>query len=275
MDNVFTNPWLLVIGVGGVIALRTLGVKALEPKTSSSRMVLWVAFAVEALCGLLLGAALYQVTRWLTSLTGRGEILGAIGSIIALTFGWHAVKLIVVLIRDLADGKPDKDARHAALLVPTLLPPGFAAVAALVSNPRGLGGGVAAAVMAGITLYYCLSISKLVLGSQKHKVPWKWFALAVHVLAGLVITTAVVYIDGLLAEWLSPGWMLAVRLVGGFVGLGLAIAAVADIADKEPDQHARRLAAFGQPLLSLFGSAAIAWINTNANSGLDLITGVA
>ncbi|MEU1761212.1 hypothetical protein [Micromonospora sp. NPDC005652] len=267
------DPLALATGVGVAIALHVLGVKVLAEKTGQSKLALWAAFVTEAIAGLILGVALFQAVRWLTGLSGGGAVLGAIGSIIALTLGWQAVKMLVAMIRDLADGQPDKEARRAALWVPTLIPAGWAAVTGLVSNPRGIGGGIVAAIQAAITLAYTLSIVKETIKAKKHQVPWRWFAAAVCTLAGLVLIAAVIYIDGLLADYLSAGVMVAVRLIGGAVGLGFAIAALADISDGVPGAHVRKFAVYGLPLLYLFGSAIIAWASKNASSGLDLISG--
>lgn len=271
--NFLDNPWVLVAGVGVAIALHVIGVKALAPKTSQHPAALWTAFAVEAIAGLVLGVALYRVMSWLTSLSGAGAVLGAIGSIIALTLGWQAVKMLVAMFRDLADGKPDAEARKAALWVPTLIPAGWAAVVGLVSNPRGLGGGIVAAIMGAITLGYCFSIIKEALKSKKHQKAWLWFAAAVSLLAGLVLITLIAYIDDALSNWLSGGAMGSLRVIGGAIGAALGVAAIADFVDKRPDEHVRRFAMFGLPLLYLFGSLMAAWLGDNASSGLDLISG--
>ncbi|WP_431881983.1 hypothetical protein [Micromonospora chalcea] len=267
-----SNPWALVTGVGVAMALHVLAVKVLAEKTSK-KLPLWAAFVTEVVAGLILGVALFQAMKWLTGLSGAGAVLGAIGSIVALVFGWQAVKMLVAMIRDVADGKPDKEARRAALWVPTLVPAGLAAVTGLVSNPRGIGGGIVAAIQAGITLAYTLSIVKETIKAQKHQVPWRWFAAAVSLVGGLVLIAAIAYIDGLLADYLSGNAMLALRLIGGAVGLAFAIAALADISDGVPEKHVRKFATFGLPLLYLFGSAIIAWASKNASSGLDLISG--
>lgn len=275
--NWITNNEAELIAALGAVILLTVGRAKLLPKAQSSkhpRLALWVAFVVTVVCGLMLGVALHGVAVWLTSRTGgAGTAIASIGAVFALLLGWHSMYMIVALVRDLADGQPDRPARHAALMLPTCLPAGWAAVTGLIMHPRDLGTGLTAAIMAVITVVYTMRISKAALSSKNHKVEWKWFAAAVCVLAGIVMVPLILYVDATLAGWLSGPVLTLVRVCGGLLGVALGVAAVADICDRVPDAAVRAFLAYGIPLLFLFGSVATATISGPSKTGLDLIVG--
>lgn len=275
------DPTNMIIGVGVVIILLTVGRKPHLKLMHGNAGAKWTAFSVSTFCGLVLGFALKGVVSWLTSLKGAGALPGSIGAIAALTLGWWAIYMLVGMIRDLADKEPDKEAQQAALWVPTLIQGGWGAVTGLISSPMGIGRGLTAAIMAAITLVACFKINGAALKTKNHRAQWNWFAAAVSVLAGLVGIALLAYIDDVLADYLSGKVMFGVRILGGTLGIAFGIAALVDWFQKDPqtkkrtpDEHVRRFGYAGIPLLYLLGSASIAWLFSSANSGLDGVTGV-
>ncbi len=258
----------------GVAAILGIGRNVILPAVRGSKFLLWVAFIVTAICGLILGWALVAVAGWLTGITSIGGF--SIAGIVAVLLGWHAVGMAVDMVRDLLDGQPDDEARSAALWVPTLMPAGWSAVWAVASNPRGLGTGITAAIMAGITIGYASVISKKAVKGKKGKAGWLWFAAAVCLLGGLAATPLLLYVDGWIASMISGGWLFLYRAVAGAVGVGLALAALKDIvADKRPDEHVRRFLQFGLPLVFAFGAIALGLLAGAATDGAEVLNGVA
>lgn len=269
------NNQAQIIGLLAVVVLLSVGRKPLLGKTRGSKPVMWVAFAVTALCGLILGFALRGLMAWLIGLDGiAGLALGSIGALVACWAGWHAVGMVVDLIRDVADQTPDEDARRAALWIPTLLPAGAQAVWSIVTNPRGLGTAIAAVIMAGITVVYVGVINKKALQGKTASKAWKWFAALVSLLGGLVAVPLVLYLDGWLGQ-IAPTWQTGARILAGTAGVALGIAAVADIADKQPDKHVRAFLRFGLPTLIAFGAVAVGFITSGATNGGEVLNGVA
>ncbi len=260
-----------IAAVLGVIAILTLGRAKILPKVRSSKFLLWVAFVVTAACGLVLGWALTGFTAWATGLTAVGGF--SIVGIVAVLLGWHAVAMAIDLIRDVADGQPDEDARKAALWIPTLLPAGWAAVWQIASNPRGLGSGITAAVMAAITIGYATIISNKAVKGKKGKTAWLWFAAAVCLMGGLAATPLVLYVDGWLATTVGGGWLALFRIVAGAAGIGLGLGALADITDKRPDALVRAFLQFGLPLVLAFGAIAFSALSGGASNGAEFLTG--
>lgn len=260
--------------LGMVVILLTVGRAKLLPGVKQNKGLLWLAFAVTAVCGLILGFALFGVVGWLTGLGGTfGGAVGSIGAVVAMWLGWHAAYLLVALIRDLADGQPDDEARKAALWVPTFLPAGFAAVWGVVSNPRGIGTGLVAAIMAVITVVYAHRIVKAVLAGKNARKAWRWFAALVMLLAGIVMIPLLMYVDDRAAEVLPGQYLIAFRVLLGTVGLALAIAAAIDIKDRVPDAAVRAFLAYGVPVLFLFGAMAIATATDHSGTTLTVLTG--
>jgi hypothetical protein len=273
IDWIRENIWQIT-GVVSVMLVLGLGRQKLLPAVRQSPALLWLAFAVTIPCGLVLGWALEGVTGWLVGLPGLfGGVVGSVGAIAALILGWHGVYYLIPLIRDVADRVPDGDARRAALWVPTFLPAGWSAVLAVASNPRGLGSGITAAIMAGVTIVYAHLIVKEALKARTAPKAWRWFAAGVCLLAGACMIPLLIFADAELARWLPDWLMQPARILAGAAGLAMLVAAVKDIVDKVPDQHVRRFFAYGLPLLVLFGAAALAWLSSSADSGLDLIVG--
>ncbi len=269
------NNQAQIIALFVVVILLAVGRKPLLGKTRGSKPLMWVAFAVTALCGLILGFALRGVMAWLIGLDGvAGLAIGAVGALVACWAGWHAVGMLVDLIRDVADQTPDEDARKAALWIPTLLPAGAQAVWSIVTNPRGLGTAITAIIMAAITVAYVGIVNKKALQGRTAAKAWKWFAAVVSLLGGLVAVPLVLYLDGWLGQ-IAPAWQTGARVITGTVGVALGVAAVVDIADKVPDQHVRNFLRFGLPTLIAFGAVAVGFITSGATNGGEVLNGVA
>lgn len=269
--NFLTTNVNQIVAVVGVIAILGLGRSKILPKVKGNDFLLWTAFAVTVFCGLILGYALAGLTGWLVTRTSIGGF--SIVGLIAVWMGWQSVAMLVDLIRDVADGRPDDDARKAALWIPTLLPAGMRAVWDIVTSPTGIGSGITAAVMAAITIGYAGHIANKAIRAKKAKTAWLWFAAAVCAVAGLAAAPLVLYVDGWVATTF-PGWVSALRIVGGLVGVGLLIGALADIADKVPDQWVRRFLRFGLPLVLAFGAVAVTTLFGAAGNGAEILTGV-
>ncbi len=264
-----------ILGLLVVAILLTVGRKPLLGKTRGNKPLMWLAFAVTTICGLILGWALAGVMGWVVNLDNlAGATLGPVGALAAVWAGWHAVAMLVDLIRDVADQTPDEDARRAALWIPTLLPAGATAVWGIVTNPRGLGTGLAAAAMAAITAAYVGVIIRKALAGKAGSKPWKWFAAIVSLLGGLVLTPLVLYVDGWLGGF-GGQWQTGARLLAGVLGLSLGVAAAVDIADKVPDRYVRAFLRFGLPMVLAFGAVAVGFITSGATNGGDILTGVA
>lgn len=238
----------------------------------------WFAFSLSAVAGLLLAVFLIPLMRKVGSLGGLGVIPAAIGTVFAVLMGWQAIYLIIAAIRDLLDKTPDAEARKAARWVPTFLPVGGSAIATLVTHPRadGFGLGVnvlTAAIVSAITMIFTFKIFTAVEASRAGRSGWKWFAALVAFLAGFIHIALISYIDGMLADVVPGVWMIAIRVVGGTVGLVLMICGLVDyFKDHVPDGYVRRAGVFGVPLLALYFSLAVAAISDNANSTIQLLS---
>jgi hypothetical protein len=221
----------------------------------------WASFIIYIIGGLALAVAMIPTINWLVGLGGRAGLSAVVGNltaIVTLALGWHAVAMLVSMIRDLADKQPDHEARSAALWVPTLLPIGGAAVFQLLQNPQGVGQGITAAIMGIITLIYAGMIVKRADAASEHKTKWNWFAFSVLLLAGIVIIPLVAYVDTALINQLPSALKGIIRVALGLAGLGLIVAGVADIwIDRVPDQYARTAARVGIALVFVFGG--IGW----------------
>ncbi len=263
-----------IAAILGVAIILSLGRAKILPGVRQSKALLWVAFVITAICGLILGWALAGFVAWAMGITSVGGF--SIVGVLAVWAGWHAVSMLVDLIRDLADGQPDDDARTAALWIPTLLPAGWQAVWEIASNPRGLGTGVTAALMAAITIGYTFTISNKAIKGKKGKTAWLWFAAAVCLLGGLAATPLVLYVDGWLAGVLPAKYLWASRIVAGTTGAALAVAALKDVlSDKRPDAFVRAFLQFGLPLVLAFGALAVGFLADGATNGAEFLNGVA
>jgi hypothetical protein len=264
-----------ITGVLAVAILLGVGRSKILPAAKGNRPLMWIAWLVTGFCGLMLGWALYGLVGWATSLGSTfGAVIGSVGALIAFILGWHGAYLAIALIRDLADKTPDDDARKAALWIPTFLPAGINAVWGVVSNPRGIGTGVLAAIMAAITVVYAHMIVTAALKGKTAAKGWKWFAAAVCLLAGVVMLPLVLFIDGVAADQLTDKQLLAARFLAGILGFALLIAACKDMfADKQPDGYVRAFLRFGLPLLLAFGTIAVTTSTGQASDGGKILTG--
>jgi hypothetical protein len=278
----FGAHWLQLVGVLAVVILLTLGRKPLVERSGESKFLLWLAFVVTAICGLTLGWALHDLAAWVTGLPGTlGGVVASIGAVLAIIAGWWSIELLVKLIRDVADGVPDDDARKAALWVPTLAPAGLTAAWGIVQNPRGIGTGITAAVIALVSLIFLRKTVKSALAAKKHEIPWKWFAVAVCVLAGLLMIPLLAYADSQVARHASGDVSTAFRVVVGVVGVALLIAAVADAWPKKakgektivPDGGVRTFAVLGVPALFLCGALAVGFVSDHATEQGNVLVG--
>jgi hypothetical protein len=238
----------------------------------------WASFIIYALSGLALAVAAIPTIKWLVGFgasSGLAAFVGNVTAIATLALGWHAVAMIVSMIRDLADKVPDHEARSAALWVPTFLPIGGAAVMQLLQNPQGIGQGITAAIMGAITLLYSGLIVKRADAARSHQKKWNWFSFAVLVLAGLVIIPMVAYVDTALITRLPGAFRTLTRVALGLAGVGLLVAGIADIwVDRVPDAYARAMARFGIPFAFVFGGLGIAALTGSASNGAGFLNGV-
>lgn len=240
----------------------------------------WIAFALTALGGLMLGYGLFFVVRWLTGLGTMGGAIGAsIGTIITVIMGWQAFYMIIALVRDLMDKVPDAEARKAARWLPTCLPAGGGAISTLLSNPRAEGFGlgvsvVTAVIVSAITMAYTFKIFKAVDLSKAGAMGWKIFAAVVAFISGFIHIAMIAYADSLLANVLPAGLMLGIRVIAGVAGGLLLVCAFADVCkDRTPDTWVRRAGVFGVPLTSLFFSVGATAVSGGAASALELMQG--
>ncbi len=261
-----------ITGVLAVAILLGVGRNKILPAVKAHRWLMWVAFAVTIVCGLMLGWALHSIVAWLTTLDGPfTATVGSIGALIAFTLGWHGVYLLIALIRDVADKTPDEAARKAALWIPTFLPAGFAAVWGVVSNPRGIGTGLTAAVMAGITIIYAHMIVKEALQGKTAAVGWKWFSAVVCLLVGVVMIPLVLYVDGVAADHMPGNYLLAARILAGVTGAAMLVAALFDIKDKQPDRDVRAFLRYGLPVLFVFGALTVGFFTEGTSNGGEFL----
>lgn len=238
----------------------------------------WASFVIYIIGGLALAVAMIPLIRWLVALgsgTGLSSLVGNLTAIVTLALGWHAVAMIVSMVRDLADKTPDHEARSAALWVPTFLPIGGAAVMQLVQNPQGVGQGITAAIMGLVTIIYAGMIVNRCDNATGHKNKWNWFAFAVLIIAGLVVIPLVAYVDTALIAQLPGGLRTIIRVALGLAGLGLIVAGVADIwVDRVPDQFARSAARIGIALVFVFGGIGWQAITGSTADGASFLNGV-
>lgn len=239
---------------------------------------LWASFVIYIAGGLALAWAMVPFIYWLIRLGGGAGLNALIGNttaIATLALGWHAVAMIVSMIRDLMDKRPDHEARSAALWVPTLVPIGITSVFALLQNPQGVGQGITAAAMGLVTIIYAGMIVKRADSAKAHKTKWNWFAFGVLILAGLVVIPLVAYLDTALIAQLPSALRNIIRVALGVAGLGLIGAGIADIwVDRVPDQYARSAARVGIALAFVFGGIGWQAITGGAADGASFLNGV-
>jgi hypothetical protein len=245
-------------------------------------VLLWFAYIVSAFIGLLLGASLYALTKWLTGLSGTfGGIISSVGAILSVIGGWLAMVMLVRMFRDLGDGKPDGDARTAALWVPILAPACLSAVWNIVTNPRGIGTGITAAVIALISVVALHVVVKSCLKSAKHQLFWKWTATAICLLAGILMIPLLAFADSQVAKYANADVLLLFRYVLGAVGVMLLIGAIVDAWPKKskdektvvPDKWVRAFMAYGVPVLVLFGALTIGFASDRATEQGNVLVG--
>lgn len=239
----------------------------------------WASFIIYIIGGLALAVAMVPFVRWLISWASGsgigGAIVGNVTAVVSVALGWHAVAMLVSVLRDLADKTPDHEARSGALWIPTFLPIGGAAVMALLKNPEGVGQGLAAAAIGFTTLIYAAMIAKRADSAKNHKTKWNWFVFAVYLIAGLVTIPMLAYVDTALISHLPGAVAGLIRLGLGLAGIGLIVAGIADIwVDRVPDAYARAAARFGIAMTFVFGSLAIASISGMTTNGAHFLNGV-
>lgn len=238
----------------------------------------WAAFITYVFAGLAMAWAMVPFVRWLISFgnrSGVGALVGNLTAIVTFALGWHAVAMIVSVIRDLADKTPDHEARSGALWIPTFVPLGIASVFGLLQNPQGIGQGITAAIMGIITLIYAGMIVKRCDAARDHKSKWNWFAFGVLVLAGLVIIPMVAYADTALISKLPGAVATIVRVALGLAGLGMVAAMIADLwVGRSPDKYARAGARFGIALVFVFGGIGLNALTGAATDGAGFLNGV-
>jgi hypothetical protein len=239
----------------------------------------WASFVLYILGGLALAVGMIPLVNWLVGAGAGsigGQLISGFAAVVTLALGWHAIALLVSMIRDLADHSPDHEARTAALWVPTLLPIGGAAVWQLVQNPQGIGQGITAAAMGIVTLIYAgMIVKRADKAGKDHKSKWNWFAFGVYVIAGLVIIPLVAYADTALIAHLPGPVAGLVRLGLGLAGLGMVLAGLGDIlVDRVPDQFARAGARFGIALTFVFGGIGWAAMTGATADGASFLNGV-
>lgn len=268
---------------GVVVALILLAGSNFAIKRANDHVfLLWFAFLVRVLIGLVLGASLYTFTKWVTSLSGTfGGIVSSVGAILAVIGGWAAMVMLVRLCRDLGDGKPDGDARAAALWVPILGPACLSAVWNIVTHPRGIGTGVTAAIIALISIIALQMVVKSCLKSNKHQLFWKYAATGICLLAGILMIPLVAFADSQVAKYADGDVLLVFRLILGAVGLTLLIGGIADAWPKKeksektvvPDGWVRAFMAYGVPLLVLFGALTVGFATDRADDQGNVLVG--
>lgn len=266
-----------------VAAIMIWGAKKIVPYSRSAAVkersphARWAAFIMYALGGLALAVATVPLILWLVGLgsrSGLSALVGNLTAIVGLALGWHSVAMIVSVIRDLMDKVPDHEARQGALWIPTFAPIGFASVWQLLQNPQGLGFGLTAAIMAGITLWYAFSIAKRADSASEHKVGWKWFTFWIFVLAGFALVPLVRFVNTQVISQLPPGLAWIPQLVMGIGGVILVVVAIAEMYfNKVPEDWARRGAAFGIGAVTVFGAVGLAWLSDALSAGSSFLSG--
>jgi hypothetical protein len=267
---------LEIVGVLAVAILLTVGRAKLLPGVKRSKFLLWLAFAVTIICGLVLGWALYGFVAAVVGWHGLpGAVFGSIGAIAAMWMGWHGIYLLIAMIRDVADGTPDDDARKAALWVPTFLPAGWAAAWGVVTNPHGFTTTVVSVILAVITVMYLHRIVKASLAGKNARKAWRWFTVAPCLLAGIVLIPIVAFGIAELPRLGVAAWIVtSVEILLGVTGFALGIAAFIDMLDRVPDAAARAFLAYGLPLLIVSGAVAFAYLSGGAGSGATTLVSV-
>lgn len=281
MSSWFSTHVLQIAGV--IVALILLPARQFAiSRAHDHAVLLWFAYIVSGFIGLLLGASLYALTRYLTGLPGTfGGVISSIGAILAVIGGWVAMVMLVRMFRDLGDGKPDGDARAAALWVPILAPACLSAVWNIVTHPRGIGTGVTAAIIALISVIALHTVVKSCLKSTKHQLFWKWTATAICLLAGVLMIPLVAFADSQVAKYASADVLTVFRLILGAVGLTLLIGAAVDAWPKKskdektivPDKWVRAFMAFGVPVLVLFGALTVGFATDRATEQGNVLVG--
>ncbi|MBF9135200.1 hypothetical protein I0C86_40695 [Plantactinospora sp. S1510] len=284
------NAEMIIRAIVGLVAVAVFLHYARKPHQGiqdSSKAARWTAFILSALAGFIAVVVLWPIVSWVLKLDGGFAWIGSIGAIVGLTLGWYALTMGTSMVRDLADGVPDKEAQRAALYIPTCLPAGWGSVAGVISNPTGIGSTITAAIMSGISVFFCVKIVQEALKNKqsKHYVKWLYYAAVVSFLGGLCAVPLVAKIDDFLADHVPAEYMTWGRVIGGVIGAAMLIGAFADAFQKhphpddrsrtirKPDQHVRTFGLVGLPLCYLFFSVGYAWLSDTANSGFDKFSG--
>jgi len=300
------NSWLLAFTCGGAFLVLNgarLVVLGGSKTSKTPKINSFLAFFLSIVCGAILALGFTRPLLAIVKMTGGAAgAIGAVGILLSLALGLHSAKWIIAAVRDLADGQPDKEARAAALFVPSTIPAGWAAITGMTQNPTGFLSGTTAVIGGAIALAYAHSITKTVLASSggrkmdasyggpgaptggpgtgrgggtfakgSGKPVAKWVAEAFHLLAGLMLIPTTAALDATLATWLPGPLMIAIRTIGGISGLALLACAAKDICDREPDQWVRAFSSIGIPLLFMGGSLAIALLDGGASNIQDVL----
>ena len=280
--NWLNAHWLQLTLIAGVIVLLVFGRNKILPRVQENKFILWLAWIVTVICGLVLGWALRDVAAWVTGLPSTlGGVVASLGAILAVVAGWWAISMLVAMFRDLADGVPDGEARKAALWVPTLAPAGLSAAWGIVTNPRGIGTGITAAIIALVSLVFLQKIVKNALAGKKGENAWKWFAVLACLLAGLLMIPLLAFADSQAQQHLPGDWPTALRILVGILGFALLVWAVVDLVPKKkqgekhmvPDEGVRAFLTFGLPALVLFGAVAVGEISGAATEQGNILVG--
>ena len=243
-------------------------------KWNKGRVIKILTLLFVVVAGLLLSYGLYsaasRVIGWGKGFSG---IVGIVFGVATLAAGWHSLYGLIALVHDLSDGTPDKEAFSAGFWVPTTVPLGWAALAALFGHPHRSGAGVAAVAVSAVTIICAHRILKRTHSAEGHYRAWMWLATIISAFVGIVHITALAYLNQLagqyLPEWLA--WILrAVVVISAVVFLIIGLADV--LRDFIPERWSQWAAMYTIPAFTVL-AVSVATLQANASHQLTVIFG--
>lgn len=226
------------------------------------------------LAGLMLAYGAYPLAIWAIGWGGTlGGIAGIVLGVATLWAGWHALHGLIALVHDMVDGIPDKEAFSAGFWVPTTLPLGWAALAALFTNPRGVATGLACVAVSVVTALYAHKILRKTHNAKGHYGVWMYLSTIICVLVGIAHIPALIYLNDAAGTYLPEwgAWLLRTGMVvAAFIFLMIGLGDW--LRDRIPEKWTQWAAMYTIPTFVVLG-VSVATLQADATTSLTRIFG--
>lgn len=248
--------------------------RAKAKKWDKSRVIKFVTLFFMFAAGLLTAFGAYPLAQWLVGWgAGLAGWLSIGFSVLTLAAGWHSLHGLIGLVHDMSDGTPDDEAFSAAFWVPTTIPLGWAALAGLFTNPRGVGTGLGVVAVSLVTAVYAHKILKKTHAVRGHYKAWMWLSTIICAFVGVVHIAALAYLNQITGDWL-PDWATWL-LRGGLVvaGIVFAVVGLGDLfRDWTPEKWSQWAAMYTIPVFTVL-AVSVATLQSNATTSLRTVFG--